>query len=391
MSNSGNDSANSASKPEDALSSFTNFGGDALDVDPMNLFGSFTNDATGAAAGSNSLTDLTIDQLPGTTTDFDNDLSGFGVDLSALELTSASATAGGIAGMDLSAIQLLQLDDTAAGTTGQTAGDPSQLMAQLLGGAAQASGPEEAQQQGSKSRASSQSSEEMDIPLAQLAMRQSKPATTSPAAQAAAGQAATLGIGLTAPVPVQVASTPAAPPLVATPPEPASVPGSTPFIERGTTGVESTVLLSKTDAKAAVNENLQINLQSPDTAAIEAPLEELEEIEAKLCSLLGTAATAIRMLAEPKEVGEFGDDLLNSSSTARIEPSVDSFMRTVAEVHAGLRHQHARLVERGISIKPTAVFASDTAGAEGELVAWTDAARLLAGALDSALQVAESQ
>ncbi|KAJ1951303.1 hypothetical protein FBU59_000241 [Linderina macrospora] len=384
----------------------------------MNLFGSFTNDTSGGSATGNSLADLTIDQLPGTTTDFDNDLSGFGVDLSALELTSTSTATGGIAGMDLSAIQLLQLDDTGTGATGQpaAAGDPSQLMAQLLGGTTQASvaggvqqqglglaiGQPEApavaarqqqQQQATKSRASSQSSEDMDIPLAQLAMRQSRPAApaaSSAAAQMASSPGAALGIGLAAPIAPQITNMPAAAIPASSPSIAASVPGSTPFIERGTTGVESTVLLSKTDKNAPVNANLKLELQSPDTAAIEAPLDELEEIEAKLCSLLGTAATAIRMLAEPKEVGEFGDDLLNSGNTARIEPSVDSFMRTVAEVHAGLRHQHARLVERGISIKPTAVFASDTAGAEADLMVWTDAARVLAGALDSALALQAS-
>ncbi|KAJ2815593.1 hypothetical protein IWW50_006777, partial [Coemansia erecta] len=54
---------------------------------------------------------------------------------------------------------------------------------------------------------------------------------------------------------------------------------------------------------------------------------------------------------------------------------------------AELRLQHKRLVERGVPVQMVAAYQSDVAGVERDLVAWTDAADLLAKALDSGLRI----
>ncbi|KAI8325088.1 hypothetical protein GQ54DRAFT_308680 [Martensiomyces pterosporus] len=160
------------------------------------------------------------------------------------------------------------------------------------------------------------------------------------------------------------------------------------LMEKGTTGVESTVLLSKPPHGQPVNPNLRLDMAQPSSSLGEAPLEVLEEIEAKLCSLLSIASKAIKMLAEPKEVSDFGEDSLGTISN--IEPIVADFMRAVAEVQAGLKYQHRMLVAQGISIQTNAAFQSDTAGPERDLATWSDAARLLAHALESSLALSSS-
>ncbi|KAJ2351439.1 GCD complex subunit gcd7, partial [Coemansia sp. RSA 2618] len=120
---------------------------------------------------------------------------------------------------------------------------------------------------------------------------------------------------------------------------------------------------------------LQLALPRPHVDIASTPLDELERIEDQLCALLGAASRAIRMLA--------GAD----AGTAGLEATVGEFMRTVATVQAELRLQHKRLVERGVPVQMVAGYQSDVAGVERDLVVWTDAADLLAKALDSGLRI----
>ncbi|KAJ2801431.1 hypothetical protein H4R20_003673, partial [Coemansia guatemalensis] len=192
---------------EDTLASFTNLGADGIDTNTANLFGSFINDsAQGTDDGDGGI----FGQFSSA------DLSGFGVDLSSLELGSignggGNGTSGAENGIDLSSIQLLNLDelpptannsnnnDGSNQALGSTT-DAAQMVAQLLGSSTQPGVSETTnalnttqtipQQPSSsiaggqsgatlaaqkqilgKSRSSSQSSDDMgDVPLAQLAL-----------------------------------------------------------------------------------------------------------------------------------------------------------------------------------------------------------------------------
>ncbi|KAJ2619941.1 hypothetical protein H4R22_005347, partial [Coemansia sp. RSA 1290] len=177
-------SQNNTSKgDEDALASFTNFGTDGVDADTANLFGSFTNDSMQA---NNVFGQLSV-----------NDLSGFGMDLSTIDMGNADG------GMDLSSIQLMNLDEIPGNGNQPMPSDAAQMMARLLSSTVPSSLPPATAQLGSqpavastsqpvptvaeqptqqiKSRSSSQSSSEMgDIPLAQLALLQQGPAQQMP-------------------------------------------------------------------------------------------------------------------------------------------------------------------------------------------------------------------
>ncbi|PIA13932.1 hypothetical protein COEREDRAFT_89146 [Coemansia reversa NRRL 1564] len=474
---------------EDTLSSFTNIGADGLDTSTANLFGSFINDS--AQSTDNSGGDL-FGQFSSA------DLSGFGVDLSSLELggigiNGGNGTSSAENRIDLSSIQLLNLDEMPPSNNNNTDGsnqvlgsttDAAQMVAQLLGSSTQPAVSEAtntlsstlpisqlsnvsiaggqsgaaltAQRQiTGKSRSSSQSSDDMgDVPLAQLALLNPEQASQQSAALplsalrpqemvsadqmhsasalggmgsvsavapgialSAVQSGATAIAGLSQPttnVPISgnlhpeqaqaqlamrqlqmigagvgsagdmLASAVAA----STSPNTTAPVTSTPHvIESGITGVDSTVLQRKSrDTEESVNTNLQLELEQPNIDDNMTPLDELEQIEDQLCSLLGTASKAIRMMTGTRASGGQGQD----TSSSGLESTIKEFMHTVAKIQADMIIQHKKLVARGIPIQMAAAFQNDTAGFERDLVAWSDTASLLAEALESGLRISSN-
>ncbi|KAJ2333078.1 hypothetical protein GGI00_002500 [Coemansia sp. RSA 2681] len=164
--------------------------------------------------------------------------------------------------------------------------------------------------------------------------------------------------------------------------------------QSGMTGVHSTVLPDTRTyaANEPVNANLELTLLRPPVDTDKIPLDELEKIEDQLCTLLGTASNAIRMMTGPRHSSgslQDGDDGLDSG-IAKIKPTIKEFMHLVADVQAGIKYQHRRLTDQGISTQAVAGFQSDVAGFERDLVAWSDAARILASALNSGLALSSS-
>ncbi|KAJ2253135.1 hypothetical protein GGH98_002761 [Coemansia sp. RSA 454] len=119
---------------------------------------------------------------------------------------------------------------------------------------------------------------------------------------------------------------------------------------------------------------LHLELTRPNVDVEATPLDELEQIEDQLCSLLSIASRAIRMMT-------------GTESTTKLESTVSEFMHTVAQVQADLRYQHKKLVARGIPVEIVAGYQSDVAGIERDLVLWSDAAHVLAEGLDTGLKV----
>ncbi|KAI9502557.1 hypothetical protein GGI25_005076 [Coemansia spiralis] len=160
---------------------------------------------------------------------------------------------------------------------------------------------------------------------------------------------------------------------------------NTPVLESSGSGVESTVYLGKQkEPKEPDNSKLKLELPRPDTDIDETPLDKLEEIETQLCMLLDAASRAIRMMTGPNGAEQLGFGM--EAGNSKIKATVKEFMQLVAQIQAGLRYQHKRLVSKGIPIEATAGFQSDVAGFERDLVAWSDAARLMASALQSGLE-----
>ncbi|KAJ1738867.1 hypothetical protein LPJ79_004097 [Coemansia sp. RSA 1821] len=437
-------SQNNTSKgDEDALASFTNFGTDGVDADAANLFGSFTNDSMQA---NNVFGQLSV-----------NDLSGFGMDLSTIDMGNADG------GMDLSSIQLMNLDEIPGNGNQPMPSDAAQMMARLLSSTVPSSLPPATAQLGSqpavsstsqpvstvaeqptqqiKSRSSSQSSSEMgDIPLAQLALLQqgpaqqmpqgmSQPANGMPAGPPGIPLAASMYsnppaqsfatpniLGMSQPANLQTLINPALgmvghPPLqqqimaqgqpivqqaISMPPQSMgmtrpeetlaagpNMPAST-AVEAGTSGVESTVL-PKASLNAQLPEELSLKLTKPESNLEVTPLEELEQIESRLCLLLSIASRAIRMLS-----GASAGEQVGEQRNEQLEATVREFMEMVARVHADLRLQHKKLVARGIPIQIAAGYQNDTAGFERDLISWSDAADLLATALHSGLKLSDT-
>ncbi|KAJ2768249.1 hypothetical protein IWQ56_003015, partial [Coemansia nantahalensis] len=360
---------------EDALAAFTNLGG--TDSDVAGLFGSFTNDAAvgGGGAGGDIFGQLAAGTLGGLDMGMD-----VGMDMGALGL-------GGSGAVDLSSIRLVGLGD--AGGPAVAVQPAAQIVGQLLGAPAAPLGA---------SRRASQSSDEMgDIPLAQLGLTPAPPPPalpllpvapvppSQPPLPADSAVAGALALGLsasTAPAPL--------PPTYgvggAAIPDAATAPVSAQSVESGTSGVESTVLAARPGgAGGAASERLRLALDRPADQAAEAeapPLAELERIEAQLCALLDMAARTIRMLTGAR--GAAGAD-------AGIAATVDAFMRSVAAIHADLIRQHRRLAARGIPTHIPARFRSAAAAPERDLAVWSDAAALLADALESSLRLAASR
>ncbi|KAJ2351348.1 hypothetical protein GGH92_001880 [Coemansia sp. RSA 2673] len=159
--------------------------------------------------------------------------------------------------------------------------------------------------------------------------------------------------------------------------------------QTGMTGVHSSILpdnSSQTALESAANPNLELNLPRPAVDTNRCLLDELEKIEEQLCTLLGTASKAIRMMTGPRREEEDGLEL----GSAKIKPTIKEFMHLVADVQASMKYQHRRLTEQGISTLAVAGFQSDVAGFERDLVTWSDAARLLASALNSGLKLSAS-
>ncbi|KAJ2550365.1 hypothetical protein EV175_004100 [Coemansia sp. RSA 1933] len=153
-------------------------------------------------------------------------------------------------------------------------------------------------------------------------------------------------------------------------------------------GVESTVLVtskgSSGSAAQPANPKLKIELTRPATNTEETPLDQLEEIEDQLWGLLNTASKITRIMTGPsggEQLG-FGMDVGNT----KIKAMVKEFMQSVVQIQAALQFQHKRLVSRGIPIEAAVGFQSDVAGFERDLVSWSDAARLLSHALNSAIE-----
>ncbi|KAJ2493342.1 hypothetical protein IWW37_000626 [Coemansia sp. RSA 2050] len=175
-------------------------------------------------------------------------------------------------------------------------------------------------------------------------------------------------------------------PILANPLDPAPAQLDLLPAQPGVTGVHSSILPdpgSLTTEDSAVNPNLELNLPRPSVDTSRNLLDELEKIEEQLCTLLGTASKAIRMMAGPTREGDDGMEL----GAAKIKPTIREFMHLVAEVQAAMKYQHRRLTEQGISTRTVAGFQSDVAGFERDLVSWSDAARLLANALNTGLQL----
>ncbi|KAJ2712194.1 hypothetical protein H4R23_006205 [Coemansia sp. Cherry 401B] len=159
-----------------------------------------------------------------------------------------------------------------------------------------------------------------------------------------------------------------------------------PVTENGTSGVESTVFVKRPSAASdKPNANLQLELPRPDVDLDANPLKDLEQIEDQLCSLLDTASCAVRMLTGAKSTRGHGSG--TDAGNTKLESMVEEFMATVAKVHADLRYQHKKLVRQGIPVEIVAGYQSDVAGFERDLVSWSDAADLLATALDSGLRI----
>ncbi|KAJ2699572.1 hypothetical protein H4218_002570 [Coemansia sp. IMI 209128] len=178
-------------------------------------------------------------------------------------------------------------------------------------------------------------------------------------------------------------------PILANPLDPAPAPLDLLPAQPGMTGVHSSILpdpATPTTEDTTVNPNLELTLPRPSVDTNRNLLDELEKIEEQLCTLLGTASKAIRMMAGPSREGD--DDM--ELGTAKIKPTVREFMHLVAEVQAAMKYQHRRLTEQGISTRAVAGFQSDVAGFERDLVAWSDAARLLSNAISSGLKLSES-
>ncbi|KAJ2158252.1 hypothetical protein GGH15_005245 [Coemansia sp. RSA 562] len=145
--------------------------------------------------------------------------------------------------------------------------------------------------------------------------------------------------------------------------------------ENGSSGVESTILLRPTSNTSNMSDSaLHLELTRPNVDVEATPLDELEQIEDQLCSLLSIASRAIRMMT-------------GTESTTKLESTVSEFMHTVAQVQADLRYQHKKLVARGIPVEIVAGYQSDVAGIERDLVLWSDAAHVLAEGLDTGLKV----
>ncbi|KAJ1804150.1 hypothetical protein LPJ56_005678, partial [Coemansia sp. RSA 2599] len=490
MSNSNGPDNNGLGEATD-FSSFADFGRtDGLDADTMNLFGSFTNDTiqggigdlgTGNADG-NGANDTGLGSLT-------NDLTNFGVDLSALEM-GGNSTSTDAAAVDLSSIQLMNIDETPLNATSSMQNvNAADMVARLLAPGSQgmqqpvAIGSLEQQALGLsiggvatqtaaeskpansmvKSRSSSQSSDDMgDIPLAQLALMQpsaqnasqnpqmpasaaqlllsqaptqqqqqqqphaSQISTGAPAAAAvdsvlpyararAAGQTQGLQIQAQASAATQlpVQMTAQQPQLgdagvqaiggmalglsesLAPMPTAASdnavsaltgPPHAAAAAENGSTGVTSTVLVQARPSPPSTSlqpppPKLQFDLPRPASTLEDASLEELEEIEIKLCSLLTTASHAIRMMSGPRDPGQDLEAL--DLSESKLKPTIKEFMLSVAEVQAGMKHQHRMLATQRIPIHASAGLHSDVAGFERDLVLWSDAAALLADAIDT--------
>ncbi|KAJ1643494.1 hypothetical protein LPJ64_004743 [Coemansia asiatica] len=165
--------------------------------------------------------------------------------------------------------------------------------------------------------------------------------------------------------------------------------------ESGSTGVISTVLLQADPSPSAsfsqpVAPNLQFDLSRPTTTLEDASLEELEQIEVKLCSLLTTASHATRMMSGPRDLeGQKESEALDLSES-KLKPTIREFMLAVAEIQAGMRQQHRLLAMQRIPIHTSAGLHSDVAGFERDLVLWSDAASLLAEAIDTGLDLASS-
>ncbi|KAJ2712624.1 hypothetical protein H4R19_002659 [Coemansia spiralis] len=369
---------------EDALSAFTNLGGNGTNGDAAALLGSFTNvSAAGGANVGSGGGDIFGQLATGTLGGLGMGLNmNMGMGINPLGLAGGIGNArAGASGVDLSSIRLMGLNDVHPGSgVAQPAGvaaNAAQIVGQLLGAPAASVGLRGA------SQISSPSSDEMgDIPLAQLAQIQARvPAAPMQAGQGymgvppalllPAGQAPLLQ--LSAQLPVYGAAVTDAMAALARP------------AESGTTGVESTVLATRPSSPggSAGGEQLGLVLNRPAggaTSEAEAPpLAELERIEGQLCALLSMASRTIRMLTGAR--GTAGAD-------AGIGATVEGFMRTVAAVQADMIRQHRLLAERGIPIQIPARFRSSTAGAERDLANWSDAAALLADALESGLALA---
>ncbi|KAJ2708237.1 hypothetical protein FB645_000083 [Coemansia sp. IMI 203386] len=483
------------------FSSFADFGrADGLDADTMNLFGSFTNDTIQGGIG-----DLTTTNIDGNVISdaglgsLTNDLSSFGVDLSALEMTG-NGNSNDTSAVDLSSIQLMNIEETPLNAASSMQNvNAADMVARLLGPNSQS-----AQQQPAvintldqqalglsmgnaatqvveskpagdnmvKSRSSSQSSDEMgDIPLAQLALMQpsaapSMPISQNPSMPASAVQPvfsqtsaqqqhsgqSTANPSTVAAVdnmlsyaraqntgsvqdqqismPIQMhiqAQVPAAMQMQISaqqqqPPPPQQqqqqivAPGMTlglgeplarapvssdipaPAVanlkqpvatENGSTGVISTVLIHSPSLSSSQQQSLppklQFDLPRPSSTLEDASLKELEEIEMKLCSLLTTASHAIRMMSGPQDPSQGSE--APEMSESKLKPTIREFMHTAAEVQAGMKHQHRLLATQRIPIHASAGLHSDVAGFERDLVLWSDAAGLLADAIDTGLEL----
>ncbi|KAJ1725325.1 hypothetical protein LPJ53_000457 [Coemansia erecta] len=453
---SGNNNSNGGFTEDDGgLSSFTNFGGaDGLDADTMNLFGSFTHDSIPGGLG---------DLGDGGFSSFTNDLSSFGVDLSSLELTTAAgASNADPSTVDLSSIQLMNLDDAQAGTTAAAAAaaaaanaDAADMVARLLGASTSASAstgvgagaqtaglpavdlgvlgqPSVALPAGKKSRASSQSSDDMgDIPLAQLALMQppgvgtlaappnaSAPAFSQPAGmlqnpqipvsvamplsmplsaqqqQQQALVAHSLGDGMSLGFDSSSSGGSSAQPSAGISVPPAYMTAAQPApAESGTTGVKSTVLAHKPSGGPAPAQ-LLLDLHHPACASNSDSLAALDALETQLCSLLHTASSAIRIMSGPRDSSAGADEEKEAREEelgeSQLKPTIRMFMRTVAEVQAALAVQHRELAARRIPVHAAAGLHSDVAGGERDLALWSDAARLLADAIDTGLKISSS-
>ncbi|KAJ2828130.1 hypothetical protein FBU31_002990 [Coemansia sp. 'formosensis'] len=438
-------SGNGNTAGDDPLSSLTGLGagGGGVDGDTMNIFSSFTNDATTTTTTTGGGNVGGLGNLAAGT------MGGFGMDLGAFDVPGD--VSGG--GVDLSSMQLINLDDVSLSSNimGQPLGAApddaaAQLMARLLGPNTAAPAQQQQQQQGGLGlsggnnqaapanalplaglRSGSESSDDLgDIPLAQLALGQALPRPggaqqnvaamlqSQVAMQALAmpvhggfghvvlnaGLGDTLLAGL---LPSNAPPMQQALPFLA---QGAPIHGldavrnplqhQQPFApmlsldgaalgEEETAGVHSSILPDTLAAasESTVNAHLEVALERPPADTREL-LDELETIEDRLCALLATASNAIRMITGPRR--EAGDDGLELGA-AKIKPTIKEFMHLAAEVQAAMKYQHGRLAAQGISTQAVAGFMSDVAGFERDLVCWSDAARLLASALNTALSL----
>ncbi|KAJ2809950.1 hypothetical protein H4S07_002962, partial [Coemansia furcata] len=439
-------SGNGNTAGDDPLSSLRGLGaaGGGVDGDTMNIFSSFTNDATTTTTGGGNVEGLG-NLAAGT-------MGGFGMNLGSFDLPG-DASGGGV---DLSSMQLMNLDDVSLSSNimGQPLGAATddaavaQLMARLLG--PNTAAPAQQQQGGlglsggsnqaapasglplAGLRSGSESSDDLgDIPLAQLALGQALPGPggaqqnvaamlqSQVAMQALAmpvhggfGHAVlNAGLGDTLLAGLLPSN---APPMQQALPflaqgaapihgldavrNPLQQQQQQPFVpmlgldgaalgEEETAGVHSSILPDTLAAsESAVSAHLEVALGRPPADTREL-LGELEAIEDRLCALLATASNAIRMITGPRR--EAGDDGLELGA-AKIKPTIKEFMHLAAEVQAAMKYQHGRLAAQGISTQAVAGFMSDVAGFERDLVCWSDAARLLASALNTALSLSSS-